>query len=120
MTMGVSVRLPWIFKLSFAINPLSYILRTVRDFRSSEFADSQKTNDIHMDQSEFLQIQNNFWPVPLKLSRQFLDMLRLEVTNQANPRSFAARFRLDLQWQRRFCFTSIGVSAIVVPEKFSE
>jgi hypothetical protein len=33
----------------------------------------------------------------LKLSRQFLDMLRLKMPNQANRRSSAARFRLDPQ-----------------------
>jgi hypothetical protein len=118
LPIAVFIGLPWIFKLPFAINPLSYILRTVDDFRACEFADSQKANDIHMDESQLFQIQNNMWPIPLKLARQFLNVLRLKVTNQANRRLSAARFRLDLQWHRRFCFKlPFRVNAILVPDK---
>lgn len=102
MTPVISIPLPNLSKLPLAIYPLPYVLRTVHDLCAGELTGSQGANEIHIDERQFLQIQHNFWSIPLKLSCQFLDMLRLKVTNQANRRSSAARFRLDPQWLRRY------------------
>jgi hypothetical protein len=102
LTLIGSILLPNLSKLPFAIYPLSYVLRTVHDFSASKLTDSQETNDIQIDERQFLQIQNDCCSVRLKVSRQFLDVLRVKMTNQANRRSAAARFRLDLQCLRRF------------------
>ena len=59
--------------------------------------------------------------MPLQLPGQFLDVLQLKVTDQANRRSLAARFRLDLQGTRRFFFqTAVRESATRVPKEFVE
>lgn len=103
LAVPVFIPLPYVSKLPLAINPLAYVLRTVHDLCASELTGSQRANEIHIGERQFLQIQYNFWSVPLNLSRQFLDMLRLKVTNQANRRSSAARFRVDPQMATPLC-----------------
>jgi hypothetical protein len=116
----VFIPLPYVSKLPLAIDPLAYVLRTIHDLCARELTGSQRANEIHIHERQFLQIQYNFWSVPFNLSRQFLNMLRLKMTNQANRRPSAARFRLDPQWPSRSFKTSAQRIAMLVPKEAFE
>lgn len=108
-------------ELSFTIDPLPYVLRAVRKLRAGGLERSQNADDLHVHERQLFQIQHNPWPVPMEFPIQFLDVLRLKVTNQANRRSFATRFRLDLQSSRRLVFKlQSGQIAMQVPNEFIE
>jgi hypothetical protein len=54
----------------------------------------------------------------LNLSRQFLDMLRLKVTNQVNRYFSTVRLSLDLQMAAPLCLRlPFGSSAMLVPKE---
>ena len=75
--------------LSFLLEPLSNVGGAVGDFYAADLADPQKLNEIHVHERHFRQVQNKPGSVVLELVFQFLDVLRLKVTNETN-RSLSA------------------------------
>jgi hypothetical protein len=82
---------------SFANHPLSYVLRTMNDLHAFGLTAHQEPNHIRVDEGYFFQVQNGLASVLIDLSSQFLNVLRLEVTNQTNRGLSASRVLFDLQ-----------------------
>ena len=67
--MLISIPLPNLSKLPLPIDPLPHVLRTVHDLCASKLAGSQRADEIDIGERQFLQIQYDFWSVPLNLFR---------------------------------------------------
>jgi hypothetical protein len=82
---------------SFLSHPLLYVSRAIHDLHSVGLTRSQESNHLDIHERHFLQVENKLRSVLLELPFQFLDVLRLEVTNQTNRGLSASRILFDLQ-----------------------
>jgi hypothetical protein len=79
----------------FSENPVADVVRTVSDAHAFQLARSQETHYIEVDDRYFLQVQDTIGSVVSELVRQFREVRRLKLSDQANRRRCAIRQFFD-------------------------
>jgi len=67
------------------------------DLHAAGLTGFQEPNHVHIHERYFLQVQDKLWTVFLNLPLQFINVLQLKVTDQADRCCSTVRLLFDLQ-----------------------
>src|SRR6266404_4040787 len=81
-------------------HPLTDVRRTVPQLDALRFAGNEEAHDRHINQGHLAQVEHEQRPVPPDVGLEFVQVLRLDATNEPQRRGVALRRRLDLQGHR--------------------
>src|SRR4029077_20181415 len=81
-------------------HPLTDVRRTVPQLDALRFAGDEEAHDRHVNQGHLAQVENEQRPVPTDVGLEFVQVFRLDATDEPQRRGVAVGRRLDLQAHR--------------------